>query len=168
MTRDEECSMDIKEIRKVIGMMKENDLVEFEIEDQGFRMAIKRDSGREMPYMVSAPTAQPMMMAPQTTMSTMPAGTAVSAPAAEDNEEADWADVKSPIVGTFYRSPTPEADPYVTVGQTVEEDTVLCIIEAMKVMNEIKAEMSGVVRKVLVDNATPVEFDQPLFKIEKD
>ena len=139
--------MDIKEIRKVIGMMKENDLVEFELEDQGFRIVMKRDTGQEAaPIVVSATAPTPIMMAPQA-MSGMPmevpAVAPAAAPQAAADENPDWTDVKSPIVGTFYRSPSPEAASYVTVGQEVDEDTVLCIIEAMKVMNEIKAEMKS-------------------------
>ncbi|MCX7900200.1 MAG: acetyl-CoA carboxylase biotin carboxyl carrier protein, partial [Methylocystis sp.] len=80
--------------------------------------------------------------------------------------QANLIEIKSPMVGTFYRAPSPEAEPYVTVGKEVEEDTVVCIIEAMKVMNEIKAETKGVIRKILVENATPVEFGQPLFLVE--
>jgi acetyl-CoA carboxylase biotin carboxyl carrier protein len=86
--------------------------------------------------------------------------------AAVPPEEAGWLEIKAPIVGTFYRSPAPDADPFVKLGQTVDEETVVCIVEAMKVMNEIKAEVRGVIRKILVENATPIEFGQVLFKVE--
>jgi acetyl-CoA carboxylase biotin carboxyl carrier protein len=97
--------------------------------------------------------------------------TAATDPAAAERETAAKAldglvEIKSPIVGTFYRSSTPDADPYVTMGSDVSEDTVVCIIEAMKVMNEINAEVRGVIRKILVENASPVQFGQPLFLVE--
>ena len=156
--------MDIREIKKIVEMMKENDLTEFEMEDQGFRLGVKRRSGAEpvvvhaAPVAMAAPVAAPVAAAPGA-----PAAPA-AAPAAE--EDADLQPIKSPIVGTFYRSASPDADPFVSVGSTVEPDTVVCIVEAMKVMNEIKAEVKGVVRKIMVENASPVQFGQPLFKIE--
>ncbi len=153
--------MDIREIKKIVEMMKENDLTEFEMEDQGFRLGVKRRSGAEpvvvhaAPVAMAAPVAAPVVAAPSA-----PA----AAPAAD--EDADLQPIKSPIVGTFYRAASPDADPFVSVGSTVEPDTVVCIVEAMKVMNEIKAEVKGVIRKIMVENASPVQFGQPLFKIE--
>ncbi|MBP7276538.1 MAG: acetyl-CoA carboxylase biotin carboxyl carrier protein [Kiritimatiellae bacterium] len=154
--------MDIREIKKIVEMMKENDLTEFEMEDQGFRLGVKRRSGAE-PIVVQAAPA-PMVAAPAMIPATAPAGAPASPPAVED--DADLEAIKSPIVGTFYRAASPDADPFVSVGSTVEPDTVVCIVEAMKVMNEIKAEVRGVIRKILVENAAPVQFGQPLFKIE--
>ena len=157
--------MDIREIKKILELMKENDLSEFEMEDQGFRLAVKRRSGPESQVVLAAPltgvspaVAAPVAAAPA-------AGAAPAAPSAKD-DDGDLVPVKSPIVGTFYRAPAPDAEPFITVGQEVDEDTVVCIVEAMKVMNEIKAEMRGIVRKICVENATPVQFGQPLFKIE--
>lgn len=152
--------MDIREIKKIVEMMKENDLTEFEMEDQGFRLGVKRRSGAE-PVVVHAAAPAPVMAAPVAAASAAPA----AAPAVVE-EDADLESIKSPIVGTFYRAASPDADPFVSVGSTVEPDTVVCIVEAMKVMNEIKAEARGVIRKILVENATAVQFGQPLFKIE--
>ncbi|MFH0953694.1 MAG: acetyl-CoA carboxylase biotin carboxyl carrier protein [Verrucomicrobiota bacterium] len=154
--------MDIKQIKKIIDLMKANELSEFEMEEEGFRIAIKRRNGGE-PQVVLSAGAPPMVVTPAAGI-TSPG--IVSAASAEKAEEKKFAEIKSPIVGTFYRSASPDAEPYVTMGQEVEEDTVVCIIEAMKVMNEIKAECKGVVRKILVDNATPVQFGQVLFQIE--
>jgi acetyl-CoA carboxylase biotin carboxyl carrier protein len=149
--------MDIREIKKIVEMMKENDLTEFEMEDQGFRLGVKRRGAGESPAVVYA--APPPAAAPA------PAAPAAAAPAPAE-EDADLVAIKSPIVGTAYRSPSPDADPFVSVGSEVSEETVVCIVEAMKVMNEIKAETRGIIRKILIENATPVQFGQPLFKVE--
>ena len=158
--------MDIKDIKRIIALMKSNELTEFEMEDQGFRIAIKRGNGQDGPMVVTSPA--PIMMSAPSAVAAVPAAApvAVAAEAAAQVEDDGFEEIKSPIVGTFYRSATPEADSFVSVGDTVEEDTVVCIIEAMKVMNEIKAETSGVIKKILVENATAVEFGQPLFKVD--
>ena len=156
--------MDIQDIKQILEMMKESDLAKFELEDQGFRIAVERRVGGEPQVIMaaSAPVmAPPMMAAP----AAAPAAPAAPATAARD-EDAGLKAITAPIVGTFYRSPTPDTDPFVSVGQEVDENTVVCIIEAMKVMNEIKAECRGVVRKILAENATAVQFGQALFKIE--
>ncbi len=153
--------MDIREIKKILDMMKENDLAEFEMEDQGFRLAVKRRSGSEGPFMVAAAPIAAHAPAPA---AAAPAPAAPAVPAKD--EDADLISIPAPIVGTFYRSPAPDAESFVTVGQEVDENTVVCIVEAMKVMNEIKAECRGVIRKILVENATAVQFGQVLFKVE--
>jgi acetyl-CoA carboxylase biotin carboxyl carrier protein len=153
--------MDIKEIKKIIELMRENELSEFELAEEGFRITIKRRNGGDPQVVVSHP-APSMVMAPQAIASAAPA--AGAAPKAET--PSNWKDIKSPMVGTFYRASSPEAEPFASVGTHVEEDTVVCIIEAMKVMNEIKAECKGVIRKILAENATPVEFGQALFQVE--
>ena len=153
--------MDIKGIKKVIELMKENELSEFELAEEGFRITIKRRNGGEPQVMISS-QAQPMMMAPAMAAAAAPAAAAPAKPEVPENTVA----IKSPMVGTFYRAASPEAEPFCSVGKEVEEDTVVCIIEAMKVMNEIKAEVKGVIRKVLAENATPVEFGQALFQVE--
>ncbi len=155
--------MNLEEIQRIVALMKENDLAEFEMEDQGFRLAVKRRSSAETPVVVAAPVPAALPVP------SMPAPAAPSSPlesAGTGDPEAGWKEIKAPIVGTFYRAPSPDAEPFVTVGQSVEEDTVVGIIEAMKVMNEIKAEVRGVIRKVCVENATPVQYGQPLFKVE--
>lgn len=160
--------MNIELIREVVELMKSNDLAEFELEDQGFRLSVKRRSAAENsvvlatpPAVVAAPVAAPAAAAPA------PAPAAASAaPATAAAEGPRLLEIKSPIVGTFYRAPSPDAEPFVSVGQQVEEDTVVAIIEAMKVMNEIKAEVRGIIRKVCVENATAVQYGQVLFLVE--
>lgn len=154
--------MDLKDIKRIIELMKENEITDFEMEQEGQRLALKRKNGGEATLMMAAPAAPALQAMPAA--AALPAAAPAAAPAPA--EDAGWVDIKSPIVGTFYRSPSPEAESYVTVGQEVDEETVVCIIEAMKVMNEIKAECRGVVRKIVVENATSVHFGQVLFKVE--
>lgn len=146
--------MDITEIKKIVELMKEHDLSKFELEEEAFRLALVRGSGEEV-RMVAAPAA-PAAPAPA-------AAPAAAAPAADADDGS--VEITSPIVGTFYRSSSPDADAFVKVGDTVDKDTVVCIVEAMKVMNEIKAETKGVISKILVENAAPVMFGQALFKV---
>ena len=149
--------MDIKQIKRIIDLMKANELCEFEMEEEGFRIAIKRRNGNEPQVVLShAPVPQAIAAAP----------VAAAATAAEKADDKKYLEIKSPIVGTFYRASSPDAEPYVVVGSEVGPETVVCIVEAMKVMNEIKAEVKGIVRKILVDNATPIQFGQVLFLVE--
>lgn len=157
--------MDLQTIEKIIELMKANDLAEFEVEEQGFRLSIKRKGTGEAAAF--SPTVMPVPVAASPAVPPSPAGAAPSAPPAAA-EEKKYLEIKAPIVGTFYRAPSPDAEPFVTVGQHVTPDTVVCIIEAMKVMNEIKAEVKGTIRKIMVDNATPVEYGQVLFLVEPD
>ena len=156
--------MDIKQIRKIIELMKANELCEFEMEEEGFRIAIKRRNGNESQVVLSNAPTSSMAVAPPPVAAATAASASVAA--VEKVEEKKYVEVKSPIVGTFYRSPSPDAEPYVVVGAEIEPESVVCIVEAMKVMNEIKAEVKGIVRKILVDNATPIQFGQALFLIE--
>ena len=151
--------MDLKYIKAIIDLMKKNSITEFELERQDSKIRLKRGlNGAKSPVVqyeepasssvqpaISVPSAAPVI--------------ALQPPATGEIE------VKSPMIGTFYRAPSPEANSYVEVGTEVNPDTVVCIIEAMKVMNEIKAEVKGVITQVLVENAKPVEFGQPLFKV---
>jgi acetyl-CoA carboxylase biotin carboxyl carrier protein len=157
--------MDIENIKCIIQLIKENELSEFEMEDQGFRISIKRRDGTEAHVVMSNMAHAPMMMAPPAMAIASSASTSDAAAKAKD-EDAHLVPIKSPIVGTFYRAPSPDAEPFASVGQTVSKDSVVCIVEAMKVMNEIKAEVSGVIKKILVENATPVQFGQPLFLVD--
>ncbi len=162
--------MDIKNIKKIIDLMKANELSEFEMEEEGFRIAIKQRNG-EPQVVLSQAGATPVVLASTpasagSAAAPAPASAAESAAPAEPAVEEKFAEIKSPIVGTFYRAASPDAESYVTVGQEVEPETVVCIIEAMKVMNEIKAQVKGVIRKILVDNATPVQFGQALFQVD--
>ncbi len=151
--------MDLKDIKAIIDLMRKNSVSEFELEKQDFKIRLKRGTNGTGAATYDEP---PVMTYVQQPAGAIPAPIApVAAPAPVSNE----LEIKSPMIGTFYRAPSPESAPYVEVGTEVNPDTVVCIIEAMKVMNEIKAEMKGVITQVLVDNAKPVEFGQPLFKI---
>ena len=151
--------MDLKDIKAIIDLMKKNSISEFELEKQDFKIRLKRGLNEGAAGGGSEDTAV-VASAPSSAALPAPAGMPVPAvPASADLE------IKSPMIGTFYRAPSPEAAPYVEVGAEVNPDTVVCIIEAMKVMNEIKAEAKGIVTEVLMDNAKPVEFGQPLFKL---
>lgn len=146
--------MELDQIQAIITMMKENDLAEFSMEQDGLKIHIKRSpEGAQPTVTVSGPVVAPAPAVPVTApIPDLPA------------EEVKY--ITSPMVGTFYRAPSPEARPYVEIGAAVEEDTVVCIIEAMKVMNEIKAEMKGVITDVLAENSKPVEFGQKLFAVK--
>ncbi|MEI6892037.1 MAG: acetyl-CoA carboxylase biotin carboxyl carrier protein [Pontiella sp.] len=151
--------MEIKDIRRIAELMKANDLTEFALVKDDFELEIKR-GGAEPQIVYAAPVA-PVGAA------FAPAGAPVAvAPAEVEDEDDGLIEIPSPIVGTFYRKPAPEADNFAKVGTEITEDSVVCIIEAMKVMNEIKAEVKGVIKKVLVDDASPVQYGQPLFLVE--
>ena len=155
--------MDFEEINQILAMMREHELSEFELERQGLKIRIKKEAG----HMVVAPP-QVVMTAPVAAASTptgaSPAPTAAPA-ASEDDGELEFAIVKSPIVGTFYRATEPGARPLAEIGDTVKRNQVLCIIEAMKLMNEIEAEMDAEVVDILVANGQPVEFGEALFRL---
>src|SRR5689334_5220995 len=139
--------------------MRKNDLSVFEMEKDGFRLKLQKGLG-DQPIMVS--TAAPAAAAPALTNG--PAS-AAPAPATAGAEAGNLKDITSPMVGTFYRAASPDAPAFVDVGTKVTEDTVVCIIEAMKVMNEIKAETSGVIAEVVAENSKPVQFGQALFRV---
>src|SRR5579883_2810332 len=140
--------------------MKKNSIAEFELERQDFKIKLKRGGNG---VVSTAQYEEPQMVAyaPTPAALTLPGAALAPAPVQSSSEM----EIKSPMIGTFYRAPSPEAANYIEVGMEVNPDTVVCIIEAMKVMNEIKAEAKGVITQVLVENAKPVEFGQPLFKI---
>jgi acetyl-CoA carboxylase biotin carboxyl carrier protein len=142
--------------------MKKNSISEFELEKQEFKIRLKRSTNGGVAHLPGEEmVAQSYMPLPAATSQ----GGGVALPASAGSGASSDLEIKSPMVGTFYRAPSPEAVNYVEVGTEVNPDTVVCIIEAMKVMNEIKAEVRGVITQVVVDNAKPVEFGQPLFKI---
>jgi acetyl-CoA carboxylase biotin carboxyl carrier protein len=148
---------DIKEIKAVIDLMKKHDLSVFEIEKEGFRLKLQRGaSASQATIAAPGPAALPSKAAPSG---------AEPPPAAKPIESVPMKEIVSPMVGTFYRSASPDAQPFVEVGKPVTEETVVCIIEAMKVMNEIKAETSGVIAEVVAENGKPVQFGQPLFRV---
>lgn len=156
--------MDVKDLKVLIKMITETDITEFEMDNSDEKIVIRRGSKTEYVAMPSAPAAfampQQVGAAPMAAAPTQ--AVAVPEAAAELGET-----INSPIVGTFYRSPAPDAAPYVEVGQIVEKGQVLCIVEAMKLMNEIEAEFRCKIVKFCKDNAQAVEFGDPLFAIEK-
>lgn len=154
--------MDIKDIKRIIELMKENELTEFELAEEGFRISLRRKGFGVEPQVIMTP----MHAAAQAVATAAAAAAPAAAPAAPAAAPSNLIEIKSPMVGTFYRSSSPEAEPFVGLGKDVESESVVCIIEAMKVMNEIKAEVKGTIRKILVENATSVEFGQPLFLVE--
>ena len=149
--------MKIEEIKTIVQLMSEHDLTEFNVEAEEMRLCIKR--GGEQIVQIAA--QQPIANTMQPAVAVPSAAPAQNAESEEETGET----INAPMVGTFYAAPAPDQPPFVKVGDTVTPDTVVCIIEAMKVMNEIKAEQSGVIKKILAENAQPVEFGQPLFVI---
>ncbi len=157
--------MDLKDIKAIIDLMRKNNLSEFELERQEYKIKLKRGGvgvhpvSEESGYYPLAPIASAAPSLPAPSAATVPA----TAPAAATGPPS--LEIESPMIGTFYRAPSPESQSYVEVGSEVNPETIVCLIEAMKVMNEIKAEVKGVVTHILVENAKPVEFGQPLFRI---
>ena len=161
------ASVNLEELRELIDLLRENGLAELELENEGFRVRLRRESAvPEAAPVASVPPPAPAPAAPAPAPAAAgPAhpGTQATTAAAHDQ---DLHIIPSPIVGTFYRSPSPTADPFVKIGSNVENETVVCIIEAMKLMNEIQAETVGEVVKIYVENGQPVEYGQPLFGIQ--
>ncbi len=153
--------MELEQIKAIIAMMKDNDLSEFSMEQDGLKIRIKRGPEGFQPTVVTPP-AVPAQLAAAPVSTQAPGASAAPAPGVV---AADAKHIASPMVGTFYRAASPDAPPYVEVGQEVDVETVVCIIEAMKVMNEIKAEVKGVITEVMAENAKPVEFGQKLFAV---
>jgi acetyl-CoA carboxylase biotin carboxyl carrier protein len=162
--------MNLNEIKQLIDIVHSSDLQETIIEEGSFKITLRRfisgGATVQVQPAVSAPVTQPAASAalPQTVSS----GASPASPASstQKNEESVLIEICSPIVGTFYSSPSPDAAPFVSVNDTIQKGDVLCIIEAMKLMNEIEAEVSGTVVEILVENGQPVEYDQPLFRIK--
>ncbi len=152
--------MNLKEIKEIIALMNDNHLNEIEIEREGLKLKLKKSADGQFVMQGPSHYAVESLPAPKVAVSTS------AAPAAAAESKKDVKGVKSPMVGTFYRSPSPEAAPFVEVGSTVEIGQVVCIVEAMKLMNEIKSEIRGKVVEVTVENGEPVEFGQMLFVVE--
>lgn len=166
------ASVNMDELRELIALLRENGLAELELERQDFRIRLRREGvGSSADFAEVVPAPSPAVSAraathqspPVTASSPVHPGAQAETAASEDQ---DLHIISSPIVGTFYRSPSPNADAFVKIGSNVESETVVCIIEAMKLMNEIQAEVSGEVAKVYVENGQPVEYGQPLFGIK--
>jgi acetyl-CoA carboxylase biotin carboxyl carrier protein len=148
--------MDLKEIRSLVDLMKKNGIAVFKLQRENFKITLKTNEAGQ-PMVVSAAPASPAPAPPAATPA--PESTAAN-PTAGDKE------IKSPMVGTFYASPSPDSPAFVGVGSTVSPDTVVCIVEAMKVMNEVKAEVSGVITEVCAENGKAVQFGQALFRLK--
>lgn len=159
--------MNIEEIKDLIKLVSKSGIGKVQIESEGFKLVIKGGAtGSNEPIYVQAPqqiAVQPMD-APVTSAAIVQTSTPVSAEV--PNDDSKYVTIKSPMIGTFYRTPGPDKDPFVNVGSTIQKGDKLCIIEAMKTFNEIEAEISGKIVKVLVDNASPVDYDQPLFLVD--
>ena len=159
--------MDFKTIKQIVDLMKRSDLTEFEIEEKDLKLRICRSKG-EQTTVVTTGTATPF---PATVVEQVAAAPPAPPPSAEEKqpeaEDTTIGYIKSPMVGTFYRAPSPESPPFVEEDAKVKEDTVVCIIEAMKVMNEIQAEISGTIIELLVEDGSSIEFGQPLFNVKK-
>ena len=156
--------MNLKEIKELIEVLKDTDVTELELEKSGTRIKIKKGAESRVPMLM-----EHVMPAMSNEPASLPAPSQQLQPAADaskENGQNNFVVVTSPIVGTFYRSPSPETAVYVEVGDVVKKGQILCIIEAMKLMNEIEAEVSGKVVEIVVDNAQPVEYGEPLFHIE--
>jgi acetyl-CoA carboxylase biotin carboxyl carrier protein len=162
--------LDLKQIKQIIDLMKRSELTEFAVEEEGFKLKIRRgtnglpivSSGRSSnpPFVPADSNSTPPMPVPASLQSNPPG---IAAPA----EDPDIVYVKSPMVGTFYRSPSPESKPFVDIGSKIEDNSLVCIIEAMKIMNEIQAEIKGTVVEILAENGQPVEYGQRLFKLKQ-
>jgi len=148
---------DLKEIKTIIDLMEKHDLSVFEIEKEGFRLKLEKGASAQAAAAVPSAAAGPPKAVPAAPETTPAAPKAI--------ESVPLKEIVSPMVGTFYRGPSPDAPAFVDVGKSVTEDTVVCIIEAMKVMNEIKAETSGIIAEVMAENGKPVQFGQALFRV---
>ena len=153
--------MDTKEIQRLLDYIAKSPLAEVSIETEGLKVSVKKfgEAAPVVSVVAAAPAAAPVAAAP--------AAAAPAAPAAPAPVADNLYTVKSPMIGTFYRAPGPDKDNFVEVGTEIAPGKTVCVIEAMKLFNEIDSEISGKIVKILVDNASPVEFDQPLFVVEK-
>ncbi len=164
--------MDLKSILEILRTVNKSDLTELEIEDKDFKIKIKKGSSTyqvipQQVFPVNLPTSMNVPVLPQAQTQSqeliLPSETKEEV---SQVQKANTVFIKSPMIGTFYRSPAPDKDPYVKVGDIIRKGQVLCLIEAMKLFNEIESEVEGKIVKILVENAQPVEYDQPLFEVE--
>ena len=153
--------MDLKDIKELIALMRKNELSVFKMEKEGFKITLKKGSDFQ-PVIATTSAVLPAVAAPAAGSGATEAAPAAGA-AARDSSVRE---IVSPMVGTFYSAASPDSPPYVSIGQEVTEETVVCIIEAMKVMNEIKAETRGVITEIVAENGKPVQFGQPLYRVK--
>ena len=156
--------MDINLIKKLIKIVEQSEVTEFSVQEGDLKVKISKNLGN-FQHVSLQPVAEFARHVVQQNTSIQSGDVEIATPIAEE-KKSNLHEIKSPIVGSFYRAPAPDADPYVQVGDTVSPGSVLCIVEAMKLMNEIECDISGKIVKILVENATPVEYNQPLFLIE--
>ena len=156
--------MELKDIKAIIDLMKRNDLSVFEMEKDGFKLKLQKGAGEQTVFVAPQPAFASIAPALSAGVPAA-AGSAPAAPAPAEGGGLASKEITSPMVGTFYRAASPESPSFIEVGQEVNAETVVCIIEAMKVMNEIKAEVSGVIAEVVAENGKPVQFGQALFKV---
>ncbi|MCH5584195.1 acetyl-CoA carboxylase biotin carboxyl carrier protein [Shimazuella sp. AN120528] len=161
-------TLKMHEIRELIRLIDESSIDEFELEKDGEKVAIKKAKAEVITQQVTAPAPFVPQAAPQAVAPAQVAETALPAAStpAEESTDSNLHKIVSPMVGTFYRASSPDADPYVKEGDTINSNTVVCIVEAMKLMNELEAEVSGTIEKVLVENGQLVEYGQPLFLVK--
>jgi acetyl-CoA carboxylase biotin carboxyl carrier protein len=155
-------TMKTKEIRDLIDFIANTGLNEVKIETEELKLSVRREAGKTR--VIEAASSAPQ--APAAAASPSPAPAAPAAPAASTEASSGYVEIKSPMIGTFYRSANPESDPFVNVGDSVSVGQTVCIVEAMKLFNEIESEIGGKIVKVLVENGTPVEYDQPLYLVD--
>ena len=163
-------AMDFKQIQELIRLVNKSNIGELIVEEKGFSITIKQKQEPAQQIIAAAPAATPLIMSQAPTMT--PVQSASSSATASDKAKqpesvsANTITIKSPMIGTFYRSPSPGKPPFIEVGSEIEPGKPVCIIEAMKLFNEIESEVKGKIVKILVDDASPVEYDQPLFQVE--
>ncbi|WP_217604242.1 acetyl-CoA carboxylase biotin carboxyl carrier protein [Chitinophaga sp. GbtcB8] len=157
--------MDFKQIQELVKMVNKSNISELSIEEDKFKITIKQKDN-EVQQVFTVPAVAPVQAVAQVAPAAVPVATSATPPAAADTKATNLLTIKSPMIGTFYRSPGPDKPAFVNVGDDVTSGKVVCIIEAMKLFNEIESEVSGRIIKVLVDDASPVEYDQPLFLVE--
>ncbi len=164
---EEEETLEFKEIKQIVELMNKHELSYFHLERGDFVLELKKglDMDAVQDLLASTRMMGPLQMAGPVASPALPAANGPGASAPPD-PDAGMDTINAPMVGTFYRSTSPDSEPYVQVGQTVDENTTICVIEAMKTFNEIKAEKRGVITKILVENAQPVQYDDPLFVIK--
>ena len=159
-------ALELKDIKAIIDLMRKNDLSVFELERDGFKLKLQKGAGDQTVFTTPVPlTSIPVPVAGAASAAAAPAAGGASAPAEQPQKSETLKDIISPMVGTFYRAGSPESPPFVDLGKTVSEESVVCIIEAMKVMNEIKAETSGTIAEIVAENGKPVQFGQVLFRV---
>jgi acetyl-CoA carboxylase biotin carboxyl carrier protein len=158
--------LDLKQIKQIIDLMKRSELTEFAVEEEGFKLKICRGANG-LPVVTSSAGLTAVPEAAAASAAAAAATLASSSQNGGDKEDPSITYIKAPMVGTFYRAPSPESPPFVEVNAKVSENSVVCIIEAMKIMNEIQAEVKGTVVEILVENGQPVEYGQRMFKIKQ-